>query len=71
MHLHGYEAGPAILETTYTEQRPYILFGVGKQYEENEAGPAWMWAPASCAGWEGLGGGREFPPVVEGRKWTR
>ena len=42
MHLHGYEAGPAILGTSFTDQRPYILLGVGAHYGENEVGLAWM-----------------------------
>ena len=30
MHLHGYEVGPAILRTSYTDLRLYSLLGVGE-----------------------------------------
>ena len=70
MHLRGCEAGPAILGTSYTDQRFDIPPGAGEHYEEDEVVLAWIRTLESCAEADGVGGVGEFPPVGEGRRRT-
>ena len=64
-HFHGNEVGPAIPWTSCTEQHLYIPPGYGKNRAENEVGLARVWTQRSCVELEDVGGGEEFPPVVE------
>ena len=61
-HVHGQEAGPALLWTSFVSQRPYFILEGGKHYEETEVGPDWARSPEGCVELEGGGDGSEFPP---------